>query len=249
MSDDLFIQNTDKFIDDINNVNEDDEDFYIRNFKNNFGDWEDLYGMPMPEVSENKNFISWKDICIASEELNITPCATKAVYEIESLGNGFLSDGRPKILFEAHVFYKELKKVGINPNTLINQFPNIISPKWNRTLYKGNEKEYPRLDLAISIHKEAALKSASWGAFQIMGFNYVQSGFGDIFDFILANETSAFEQLRSFGNFISANRLVKHLVTLNWAKFAEGYNGAGYASHQYDVKLKNAYVRCQQNNG
>jgi len=35
--------------------------------------------------------------------------------------------------------------------------------------------------------------------------------------------------------------LEKHLITLNWAAFAEGYNGSQYAQNKYAVKLKKAF--------
>lgn len=49
------------------------------------------------------------------------------------------------------------------------------------------------------------------------------------------------EHLKAFGKFLEVNKLIPHLQERNWAKFAEGYNGAGYKLNNYDEKLKAAY--------
>ena len=45
---------------------------------------------------------------------------------------------------------------------------HISTPSWVRN-YKGGAGEYERLAEAIALNREAALKSASWGMFQILG--------------------------------------------------------------------------------
>ena len=47
-----------------------------------------------------------KDYQKAAKELNCEVAAIRAVAEVESLKGGFLPDGRPKILFERHVFHQ-----------------------------------------------------------------------------------------------------------------------------------------------
>ena len=49
---------------------------------------------------------------------NLEPAAIKAVVVVESGGNGFISDGKPKLLFEGHIFWNQLIKIGIDPNKL-----------------------------------------------------------------------------------------------------------------------------------
>ena len=46
--------------------------------------------------------------------------------------------------------------------------------------------------------------------------------------------------------FIIASRLAKPLRDKNWAAFARGYNGAGYAKNAYDKKIASAYARLSQ---
>jgi peptidoglycan hydrolase-like protein with peptidoglycan-binding domain len=46
-----------------------------------------------------------RDILAVANDLGVEVAAIKAVYVIESRGKGFLPDGRPKILFEGHIFW------------------------------------------------------------------------------------------------------------------------------------------------
>jgi len=105
--------------------------------------------------------IPWNDIKAAAERIGVEPCALQAVCEVEAAGNGFLPDGRPKILFEGHIFWKELKKAGLDPNQYAAANPDILYPKWTKAYYKGGVREYDRLEWAKKINREAALKSAS----------------------------------------------------------------------------------------
>ena len=47
--------------------------------------------------------------------------AIKAVFDTEAAGAGFLRDGRVKILFEGHRFWKQLAKAGFDPTTVSRQ--------------------------------------------------------------------------------------------------------------------------------
>ena len=55
------------------------------------------------------------DIECAVASLGVESCVLCAVIAVESFGSGFLPDDRVKILFEGHVFWKELRKRGIDP--------------------------------------------------------------------------------------------------------------------------------------
>ena len=57
----------------------------------------------------NDKFLSEKDLQDFATKFNLELAAVKAVNEIESSGKGFLIDGRPRILFEGHIFWKQLK--------------------------------------------------------------------------------------------------------------------------------------------
>ena len=189
--------------------------------------------------------LSFSDIKKAAELIGVEPCAVKAVVDVESGGDGFLPDGRVKILFEGHVFWKELQKRGIDPAPLAAKYPNIIYPKWDKSQYKGGAQEHERLNAAALVNKGAALCSASWGLFQIMGFNHRLCGFSSVQDFVDAQKESEANQLNSFCQFMKNEGLVLFLKGLDFAGFARRYNGPGYAQNQYDVKMRKAYERCK----
>ena len=87
-----------------------------------------------------------------------------------------LENGKPKILFEGHIFWHQLYLLGSNPNAYVLGNENILYPTWDTTKYAGGstpeqrgQGEWLRLEKAELINIEAALRSASWGLFQIMG--------------------------------------------------------------------------------
>lgn len=111
--------------------------------------------------------------------------------------------------------------------------------------YQGGEKEYERLAIALSIHREAAYCSTSWGAFQIMGFHHVLCGFRTVDDFVAAQHHSCHKQLDAFCQFLVANNLQLYLQKRDWAAFARLYNGPEYLRNQYDKNQEIAYRGCQ----
>lgn len=179
----------------------------------------------------------------AAQALGCEVASIRAVAEVESLGNGFLPSKRPKILFEAHIFSRETKRKYDKSN------PEISSPTWNRSLYKGGEKEYDRLKEAIALDRDAAIRSASWGRFQIMGFNHKKAGHALLDSFIKAMFASESKQLDAFVSFLKSEKLDVPLKAKDWSAFAKGYNGSGYAQNQYDVKMKIAYEKYAKQAG
>jgi hypothetical protein len=176
----------------------------------------------------------------AANTLRCELACVKAVAEVESSGSGFLASGRPTILFEAHIFSRRTQ--GVHDA----RHPDISSPHWNRSLYKGGEREYERLEKAMTLNRQAALESASWGRFQIMGFNHHSVGFPSVDAFVEAIFESEGRHLDAFVSFLQHERLDILLRDKHWADFARQYNGAGYAANQYDVKLAAAYERHRQ---
>ena len=185
-------------------------------------------------ITENQ----YKEI---ANDLGVEVAVIKAVNEVESDGDAFLSDGRPKILFEGHIFWRQLKPKGIDPNDHVKGNEDILYENWTREHYKGGAEEYDRLEQAMKIDEEAAMRSCSWGSFQIMGYHAEKLGFQDVFDFYYTLRTGEFENLKLFLKFCEVNNLLKHLRSKNWAAFARGYNGPGYKQNKYDTKLSQAY--------
>lgn len=182
------------------------------------------------------------DYTWAGELLNCEPEAIMAVVKVET-GNdgGFIADGKPTILFEGHIFWKELKNVGIDPQKYSKSHPNIVYSKWDKSKYKGGIKEYDRLNEAIKINREAALKSISMGMFQLMGFNYSLCGCSSVDEMWSRSCKSEVEQFALGLQFIMSSNLSIYLREKDWKEFAKKYNGPEYYKNQYDKKLEIAY--------
>ena len=160
-----------------------------------------------------------------------------AFLDVETRGSGFDSQGRPTMLFEPHVFYKEVPKD--KRQTAVNQ--GLAYSSWGLKPYP--KESYTRLAQAILIDETAALKSASWGLGQIMGFNHKAAGYDNVQAMVQAFMDDEEAQLLGAVNFIKANKLDDELRAHNWSGFARGYNGPGYAKNQYDVKLAEAFKK------
>ena len=183
-----------------------------------------------------------EDFVLAAGILGIEPECLKAVQKVETGGRGgFFAPGKPAILFEGHVFWRELLSRGIDPSSLQAKHPDILYPKWETGHYKGGIKEYERLEEAIAIHEEAALSSASWGINQLMGNNYKLCGEKNVFDFVAKEKISEQNQLRHAIIFIHKSRMTQDLIEKNWRGFARKYNGPSYEKNNYHIKLDKAY--------
>ena len=179
-----------------------------------------------------------------ANRLGLEPALLKAVQVVEAAGrDGFLADGRPQILFEGHIMYKEFHKKFPDRDLgyLCKKYPTVFFPKWDKSKYLGGVHEYKRLELAKEIDEECALKSASWGMFQIMGFNHKICGCQDVYDFVHKVSESHEKQLELMYYFMHNSGCLKNLKEKDWAGFAKKYNGPGYAQNAYDQKLRNAY--------
>ncbi|MFL9888965.1 N-acetylmuramidase family protein [Paraburkholderia agricolaris] len=186
--------------------------------------------------------LSIADLVAAADKLGVPLASVRAVNEVESTGSGFLLDGRPKILFERHIFWKRLQARGIDPALIAAKYPNICSQ--TRGGYMGNAAEYTRLATAELIDPVAAYESASWGAFQVMGYHWQRLGYSCVDEFVARMENSEADQLDAFVRYVAADAgLLAALKARKWAVFAKGYNGPDYASNLYDAKLAQAWLK------
>jgi lysozyme family protein len=188
----------------------------------------------------------------AAARLGVEIAAVIAVNEVESLGAGFLDNGKPKILYERHIMFRQLATqrspeddaaaLTAHANQLATTQPNLVNPKPGG--YAGGTAEHQRLANARLIDDTSALESASWGAFQVMGYHAVRLGYSSVQDFVARMARDENEQFEAFVRYIEADaNLHKALKSKKWAAFAKGYNGPDYARNLYDTKLERAYQR------
>lgn len=183
--------------------------------------------------------ITQRDYIDAARFLQCEPEAVEAVAQVEAPKGGFLPDGRPTILFEAKAFSR------FTNNLYDLTHPNISSKVWDKNLYRDAEGEYKRFGEAATLNFDAALKSCSWGRFQIMGFNFRECGFTSVRDFVHEMQKGEKEQMFAFIAFLKHNKLDVLLKNKEWEEFAKRYNGPGYKKNNYDEKLKKAYLKLK----
>jgi hypothetical protein len=184
-----------------------------------------------------------RDLQRAADRLGVPLASVMALNAVESRGEGFAANGRPVILFERHVMHERLQANGLSEteaDALAARFPALV----NRTRggYAGGTAEHQRLAAARQLHESAALESASWGLFQVMGYHWQALGYDSAQDFTERMARHESEHLEAFVRFIEADlALHKALKSRNWKQFARIYNGPAYARNLYDVKLARAF--------
>lgn len=174
----------------------------------------------------------------AALKLRCEIAVIKAVAEVESNGNGFNPDGSVVTLFEGHWFFKLTKE------PFSKTHPHLSYKNWTRKYYgKTWQQRKARLEEAMSLNREAAIQSASWGKFQIMGFHWKKLGYASVEDFYCKMNESEGSQLDAFIRYIQVFGLADELQRKDWAGFALAYNGPKYQINRYDEKMKRAYLK------
>jgi hypothetical protein len=174
----------------------------------------------------------------AARDLSVELAAVIAVAKVEAGEHGPFVEGKPTLLFERHKFWRHTGgRFGVS---------SVSNPEPGG--YGKTAAQWARLNKARALDEEAALKSASIGAWQILGENHAIVGYprqaGETSDlpalrrFYAAMEEPA-AQLAAFVAFVKANKLAAPLRTHNWLLFARVYNGP--AQRGYDVKIRAEY--------
>jgi len=158
-----------------------------------------------------------------------------AFMDVEAAGSGFDSQGRPKMLFEPHVFWRNLsgaKRVAASQK-------GLAYPKWGEKPYPKDS--YSRLIEAIGIDRSAAIMASSWGLTQILAENHREAGYATpeaMVDAFCQDEES---HLEATVMLLVSMGIDDDLKAHRWQTVARVWNGPGYARNQYDVKLDRAY--------
>jgi hypothetical protein len=168
-------------------------------------------------------------------QIGCDEAAVRAVVAVEAASRGFLPSGRPKILFERHIFRR------ITGGKFDASDPAVSNKKPGG--YLGGEREYDRLADALGLDAKAALESASWGVGQIMGLNHEPAGYPTARAMIEAFCEGEDAQIAAMGAFILHEGLAGYLRAHDWERFAAGYNGPAYRKNDYHTKLAAAHKR------
>jgi N-acetylmuramidase len=193
--------------------------------------------MPAPNPSAAR--LSQADYDKAAGELGTEAAIIRTVAEVEANGAGFDGQGRPKIRYEAHWFQKNTGKKFANTHPHLSQ----LSQKGAAAYYVENGwDQWSLLFEAMTLDSEAAMKSVSWGMFQILGVNHGICG-ATLDAFVNGMFISEYMHLKYFMAYCTSRHLIKSMKDKRWADFASKYNGPNYLKYHYPTKLANAYAK------
>lgn len=181
------------------------------------------------------------DLARLADSLQVYPADLEAIAEVESAGFGWFPDGRIKILFEKHWFYKFLPEA-VRTNAMKSGLARKgwISPKNGGYKDQATASErYKLLERAIKIDREAAFKSVSVGTFQIMGFNHGICGHQTAEGMFSAFCEGELYQLSALAGFLTAKGLLPAIRARDFAKVETVYNGGGL-NGAYAKKMREA---------
>jgi len=178
--------------------------------------------------------VNANDITVFASRLGCTTKQLQAVAKVESNGGGFTKTGLPKQLFERHKFHKYSGG---------KWTPSVFS-QVKRGGYSGSDT-WERFRLALEKDPTAAFMSASWGKFQVMGFNWDDLGYPNVFSMVWTLAQSEADHYEMLCRFIEANNM-KHAIQAlstdpeSCREFARKYNGPQYEKNNYHTKLAEA---------
>lgn len=187
-------------------------------------------------VNTNAPAITDADIEAAADSIAVPSGHIRALKKQESRGKSFDDKGRPVILFEPHIFHRQTKGA--------HGITSFSYPKWDRTKYPGSfDGRWVQMADAAAKDEGAALESASWGLFQIMGFHWKALKYSSPQQFAESMAASEAGHLDALVRFISTNGLAPALRRCkagdpdSCRDFSKGYNGAGYEANRYHIKF------------
>lgn len=170
-----------------------------------------------------------------ADRLGCTRKQVMAVAKVESGGAAYDNQGRPKILFERHYFHR------------------LTQGKWSVCDYSNSAAggygadSWQKLADAAGRDPSAAFQSASWGRFQVMGSHWKALGYLDEMAMPWAMRESEYGHYEALCRYVETFGLVKAIRALSadpadCRAFAKGFNGPGYKTYSYDIKLAKAML-------
>lgn len=184
-------------------------------------------------TSHNPPPITDSDIAATALRLGCSPKQVRAVSIVESGGKTYDANGRPKMLFERHLFHR------------------LTDGRYSTTDYSNatgggySMDSWAKLEAAACKDADAAFASASWGRFQVLGTHWRALEYISPIEMAYTTVTSEAASLTMLARYVKANGLAQALRSLSanpetCRAFARGYNGPGYEKFAYHTKLARA---------
>lgn len=182
------------------------------------------------------------DVAALAHRIEVSEDHFQAFLNVESRSRGFDREGRPVILNEPHVFYRNLS--GAERDEAVRQ--GLAYPKWGEKPYlKSSDARYEWLKAACKINETAALKSCSYGMSQILGENFSMVGFETIQAMVTAFMRDEEEHVEAMMKFILASGIADDIRAERWSVVARVYNGPGYKKNRYDAKMASEFRKLR----
>lgn len=181
------------------------------------------------------------DIPKRAHQLNVTEDHLRAFLEVEAKSRGFDREGRPVMLFEPHVFYRNIKDPKVRERAVK---AGLAYRKWGSQPYPKNS--YPRLSKAVELDEDAALKAASIGLSQVLVENYSSLGYSSPQQMWQKFMDDEEEHVEAMVRFILINGIDDDLREERWDTVARVYNGPKYRANRYAEKLAAAFAKYRR---
>ncbi len=173
------------------------------------------------------------DMVALASRLGCTTQQLRAVSLVESGGGGFDKKGRPKILYERHLFHR------------------LTDGKWSPAPFSQaagggyGEDSWVKLGQACARDPDAAFSACSWGKFQVLGMHWSKLGYPSPYALAWTTAQSEADHYELLTRYIEVFGLKAALHKLSTdpedcRAFAAAYNGSGYRRFDYHTKLARA---------
>ena len=201
----------------------------------------------LPDDSDNNVYVpivkaptDSEDVPGANQGLVIDPKVLEAVTRVESSSSGFGATNKLKIRIEAHLLlsdnygdkaaFEEHFQAGANYTGYIRR----ETGEWFEYHKQGQVGEWKAFEKAKLINPRLALLNTSFGAAQIMGFNYKRVGYNSVEEMYDAfNRAESNHIIGLFNYFLSDSELLQAAKVKDWDKIGELYNGSASAGKKY----------------
>jgi hypothetical protein len=193
----------------------------------------------MTDFSGAARPITANEVAAVANFYKIDLAALRAVMAVESRNSGYDARRRPLILYEPHVFYRNLS--GAQRDEAVRA--GLAYKSWGQQKYPvGSDAQYLRLAQATRINEEAAYRSISMGMGQVLGENFKAAGCASAKEMFEQAKVSESNQLKHMVGFIVYKSLRDDMNRQDWHGFARVYNGRGQVE-KYSKWLAREYAK------
>ncbi|RRJ87373.1 DUF3380 domain-containing protein [Paenimyroides tangerinum] len=212
-----------------------------------------LQGITTTACEGKGNLVSDQHFESLSKDIGVEAKVFKAVAIVESGGRksflDFNGEQKAKILYERHYMYRFLKafKTKEELENLKNSSPDLVhnvgTYKDPNAIYGTEKEQFKKIYEAKKIDNDSAIKSCSWGKFQVMGkyYNYLYESPAEMEEAMNMCEVQHFAYFKVYLKDVVGSAIITAMKNKNWAKIAELYNGPDYAVKKYHINMDKEY--------